>query len=103
MPTVLLKSLLVECEKPGCKRITRVEHYSSHLQSSCKEYFEGSVNSPTRVTVGEILAKESSNPITRTEQRVAENLIKRLMADNSEQDIVHIQTRGQVSCHKYIQ
>ena len=95
--TNLLKSLLVKCEKPECCRVIRAELYSSHLQSGCKEYFDGSVNSPSKVTIGEILAKETSNPVTPAEKKVAEKLIKRMMADSPDPNIVHVQTRGQVS------
>lgn len=98
--TNLLNHLLVKCEKQGCIRVVRAELYKSHLQSSCKEYFEGSTHSPSRVTISEILAKESARPVTPNEKKVAENLIKRLIADKP-QSIIHVPTRGQVSW-KYI-
>lgn len=91
----LLKNLLVIC-KQGCRKIVRANAYTKHLQSKCLSHYERMVDSPSRVTIGEVLSKSTADPVTPSEKKVAENLIRRLMAENKSEPVIHVPTRGQV-------
>lgn len=92
----VLGSQLVECTK-GCNRTVRSDQYQQHLQSKCQGFYEHSTHSPSRTTLSDILDKDTSTPTTHTEKRVAQHLIKRLMAEGQDSTLLQVPTRGQVS------
>lgn len=87
----VLQNLLIECDK-GCKRNVKAANYQQHVPSRCKEYYEDSA-----VTIKDILSKSADQPTSSEEKKVAENLIKRMMAENEKGSIIKIPTHGQVS------
>ena len=50
----LLKGLLVNCPS-GCKMIVRAENFKDHVESKCKDHYQSSVGSPSRVTAKEMM------------------------------------------------
>ena len=96
----LLNGLLVRCPR-GCRMLVKAENFFSHLESSeCKDFYISSADSPSRLTVREMLMRSAEHPVTNSEKKVAENLIKRMMAEKPNDSILRIPTRGQV-CYMY--
>lgn len=91
----VLGGQLVECPK-GCNRTVRADQYQQHLSSKCQEFYEHSTYSPSRTTLSDVLGKDTSTPTTHTEKRVAQHLIKRLMAESQDKALLQVPTRGQV-------
>ena len=91
----ILGGQLVECPR-GCNRTVKAENYNSHIQSQCQAFFEHSVLSPSRTTIRDLLDRDRESATTPTEKRVAQHLIKRLMAENEEGQLLQLPTRGQV-------
>ena len=52
----LLKGLLVSCPL-GCKMIVRAGDFKDHVKSKCKDHYQSSVGSPSRVTAKEMMAR----------------------------------------------
>ena len=96
MVTNLLSGLLVTCSK-NCGRLVRAGQYTKHLDSKCTEHFHIQVNSPSRMTLRDVLSKPAAVPPTPAEKKVANHLVKRLLNDNPEQVIRVASSRGQVS------
>lgn len=91
----LLKGLLVNCPQ-GCRMVVRADKFIGHVESKCRDFYESSSDSPSRLTVKEMLSRSSNHPVTHSEKKVAENLIKRMMAESSDEAILRVPTRGQV-------
>ena len=91
----IVGSQLVVCGK-GCNRVVKAEQYFSHTRSQCQAFFEHSVHSPSRSTIRDLLDKHMETPTTNTEKRVANSLIKRLMAENRDESVLQLTTGGQV-------
>lgn len=91
-PSTLTMSVLgsqsIECGR-GCNRTV-------HVHSQCQGFFEHSTLSPSRTTIQQLLAKGQDAPTTPTEKRVAEHLLKRLMAEKEHSPLLQIPTRGQL-------
>ena len=85
----------MECSG-GCNRAIKVELYHKQLQSQCQAHYEHSTYTPYRTTVQKILEKQVDAPTTSVEQKVAQNLFKRMMAVS----ILTVPIQGQV--HTYI-
>lgn len=90
----VLGSQLVECTK-GCNRVVKADQYLTHLHSKCQAFFEHSIYSPSRSTIRDLLEKDDETPTTPTERKVANHIIRRLMAESKE-EILQVPTRGQV-------
>jgi hypothetical protein len=76
--------------------VVRADNFMRHLESSCKDFYESSIDSPSRLTVKDMLSRSTNHPITGSEKRVAENLIKRMIAEHPQEAVVRVPTRGQV-------
>ena len=83
----VLSSLRVRCR--SCKRYTTAENYDAHQSSSCTKHFI------VTTSVDDILSQSSTSPTLPVEKKVAENLVRRLLAESSD-NMVRIPTRGQV-------
>ena len=57
----LLSSLLIICSR-GCGRLMRAHHYTKQLDSKCVEYYHLEVNSPSKPTLLDALAKPTHTP-----------------------------------------
>lgn len=97
----VLGSQLVECDR-GCNRVVKANQYLQHLHSQCQAFFEHSVHSPSRTTIRDLLEKDSANLTTPTEKEVTNHLIKRLMAENEDGQVLTVPMRGQVYTHNTI-
>lgn len=91
----VLGSQLVECPR-GCNRTVQLRMYTQHHQSHCQSFFEHSTCSPSRTTISDILDRKTE-PTTQAEQRVARNIIKRLMAESNDSQVLQVPTGGQVN------
>ncbi len=99
MVVSLLQGLLVHCKR-RCGKIVRVENYHKHLQGQCSSHYHLSVDSPSKLTIGEVLSRPSASPATPAEVKVAGHLVRKLMdhgSSSSSEGVVKVQTRGQVS------
>ena len=96
-PTVvmsLLSSLLVNCGKE-CQKTVRADLYRKHLNSKCQGHYHLAVNSPSKMTLRDVLEKPAKLPPTPAETRVAEHLFRRLL-DSSDEQVIRVPTSGQV-------
>ena len=87
--TDLMGQLKIQCN--SCKNITTVQQYDHHRKSRCRLYFD----SP-QLSVHDILEKSPTTPTIPVEKRVAESLIRRLMAESRDESVIRVPTRGQV-------
>lgn len=86
--TELIGGMRVQCT--NCAQTTTAAQYAAHKSSHCRHY-----SSPLQLSVRDILEKSPSTPTLPVEKRVAENLIRRLMTENSD-PVIKVPTRGQV-------
>ena len=81
-----------------CGKIIRVCQYQQHLKGACQTHYHQLVDSPTKVTISEVLSRSSTSPATPTEARVAEHLIKKFIDKESPEGFIKIpRQRGAVS------
>ena len=89
--TNVLASLKLKCGV--CNNTITAQQYLAHKSSNCQSHFD--VASPSRVTAMSILLKSTTTPTHPVERQVAENLVRRLMAESVD-SVLRIPTRGQV-------
>ncbi len=71
----LLGSLWVECTAEGCIKVVKARrNLRKHLESGCKHYSETSTDSPSRVSLRDILSQPTTTPTTPAEKRVLRSL-----------------------------
>ena len=95
----LLEDLPVICSR-GCGKVVKLLEYKSHLQGKCKSHYHQDLNSPSRMTLSDVLARPTSTPSTPGEAQVTEHLVRRLFPQDrssTEAAIAQVKTRGQVS------
>ena len=83
--TNLLSALLVICSK-GCGNLIRADQYCNHLESKCMGHYHLQTNSPSRMTLRDVLLKPTQVPPTPAE-KVVKHLIQRLLNESTEQVI----------------
>jgi hypothetical protein len=66
------------------------------MRSKCQAFFEHSIHSPSRSSIRDLLEKGGDTPTNPTEKRVASNLIKQLMAEQKEEELLQVPSGGQV-------
>lgn len=91
----VLGNQLVACTR-GCNRTVKAEQYQQHIKSQCQAFFQCSTHSPSRTTVRDILDSEEDSPTTPAEKRVARHIIKKLMLERDDGQLLQVPTRGQV-------
>ena len=74
----------------ACKQTTTATPYGLHKESKCKKHYE---ISPSRISTQEIVSRPVI-ALTQPVEKVAENLVRRLIAENEDR-IVKIPTKGQ--------
>ena len=92
----LLAGVLVNCGR-GCGKLVRVDNYDKHIAGNCQGYYHHQVDSPSKMTLHDVLAKPVTVPATPAEIRVAGHLMKRMLDSDPDEHIVRVPTRGQVS------
>ena len=78
----LINDLVVTCIRK-CGNVVKLEKYGEHLSSNCRNCCEN-VNSPSKVTLRDVLSKPSTSPATSVEVRAAHHLVKRLLHQGEE-------------------
>ncbi len=84
-------------------KIVRASQYTAHLSANCKEHFHQVIDSPSKITIQDVLTKPITSPTTPAEIKATWHLVRRIMQQNSgcsgNQAVVKIPTRGQVTPH----
>ena len=94
----LLQGLLVHCMR-GCGKIVQLGQYEEHLKGGCRSHYHQLADSPSKLTISEVLSRPSSSPATPAEVQVAGHLVRKIMnhSDGTSQGVIKIPQRGQVS------
>lgn len=84
--------------------MVRVESYKKHLQEQCRTHYTYQViDSPSKITIGEVLSRPTDLPATPAEKKVAEHLVRKIINHQGDSDsregVVRVPTRGQVSMY----
>ncbi len=93
----LLKDLLLFCIR--CSRAVKLEEYSLHLAGNCRSHC-AIMNSPSKVTLRDVLDKPSTSPATPAELRTAQHLVRRIISQDegsSTAGVISVPTSGQAS------
>ena len=92
----LLNDLVVSCTKK-CGSVVKLANYGYHLSSNCRSCCED-VNSPSKVTLRDVISKPSTSPATPVELKATCHLVKRLMQQGEgSSSLITVQSpRGQV-------
>ena len=77
LPLKVLGSLLVRCEQPSCTEVVGLQNLRSHVE--CGFNSQRVQYSPSKLTVGQLLARPLESPPTTIEQRAATCIVKRMM------------------------
>ncbi len=105
-PSPLLISILDEsivlCIR-RCGKMVQFQDYSNHLNCNCKTHYVNT-NSPSKVTLKDVLSKPTSSPATPVELKAAQHLVRRLMqhGEGSSSGVIKVPTSGQVDYHYII-
>ena len=95
----LLSDLLISCIRK-CGKEVKLQDYERHLAGNCKSHYEVT-NSPSRMTLSDVLCKPATSPATPVELKAAHHLVRRIMhqgkGTSSGPGVITVPTRGQVS------
>ena len=91
----LLADLVLHCTR--CGKLVTTNQYTRHLNSNCESFSRPVVNSPSKVTLKDVLTRPVSTPATPMERKVTEHLVRRLL-DEGTGEVIRVPTRGQVGC-----
>ena len=97
-PPVMVVSLLKEHKLPcgrGCGKVIRLESYKMHIQNKCLSHYEVT-DSPSKVTMSDMLSRPTNLPATPAERKVAGHLVKKLLNQNCNEGVLKVPTSGQV-------
>lgn len=95
--TNLLDGVLVTCRR-NCGKLVTLGQYIHHLEANCRSHYSQSINSPSKMTVSEVMAKSAQSPATPVEVRLTEHLVRRMMDQSSDGNgVVKVPTHGQVT------
>lgn len=99
----LLEGLLVCCVRK-CGKVVRIDKYNRHLQGKCRSHYQQLLDSPSRMTIREVLARPTTAPSTPSELCLTEHLVRKMLdqGSGSTDGILQVKTRGQV-CKLYVQ
>ena len=93
----LLEGLLVCCVRK-CGKVVRIDQYNRHLQGQCRSHYQQQLDSPSRMTIKEVLARPTTAPSTPSEVSLTEHLVRKMLdqGSSSSDGILQVKTRGQV-------
>ena len=94
----LLAGVLVYCER-GCGKLVRLDNHDRHTAGSCHGH---QVDSPSKMTLRDVLEKPVTVPATPAEVKVAGHLVRRMLDGDPQNQLVRVPTRGQVRCLEQI-
>ncbi len=72
----LLSESIVVCYRK-CGNMMKLQDYTAHLNNHCGSHHAN--NSPSKVTLKDVLSKPSTSPATPVEYQAAQHLVRRLM------------------------
>ncbi len=72
-----LNEVIVSCIR-GYNQAVKVHNYEHHLAGDCKGFYED-FNSPSKVTLGDVLSKPATLPTTEAEMKATSHLVRRVM------------------------
>ena len=89
--------------------MVKLQDYDQHLSSQCKAH-NVNFNSPSKVTLKDVLCKPATSPATAVELKAAQHLVRRLInqgeGSSNAPGVVRVPTSGQVNtiyhCTYYI-
>ena len=84
----LIGELYIRCEGPACQQYVQLQNLADHLTSGCQHHLQ-LLPDPT---VGQLLSQSPHTPTTAIERRVATSLVKRMLAESPEENIVELVT-----------
>ncbi len=94
----LMDDLLVKCPN-ACGCAVKLSNCINHQQSNCHSFRENP-NSPSRITLKDVLSKSSTSPATPAEIQATHSLVKRLLnqgeISSTSTPIIKVGSRGQV-------
>ena len=96
----LLSDLLLHCRKK-CGKLVRAGSYKKHIECNCENFYQPVMDSPSKITLKDVLSKPVSIPATLTERKVTEHFVRRLLEKSPEEQTIRVSTRGQVSGSRY--
>ncbi len=77
----------------------KLQEYKQHLDSRCKSFIVNA-DSPSKVTLKDVIRKSTSTPATPAETKAAQNLIRRLInqgnSDSNTPGVLKVSTSGQL-------
>ena len=78
--------LLLHCIK--CGKLVKASEYIKHCDNNCELFSHPVMNSPSKVTLHDVLSKPVSTPATPMERRVTEHLVRRLLDESPEEKVI---------------
>ncbi len=89
----LLNELVVVCHRK-CGNSVKLQNYNQHLHNHCKSHY---VDSPSKVTLKDVLCRPTTSPATSVERQAAQHLVRRLMHQGEgAPGVLQLPTGGQV-------
>lgn len=85
----LLSDLLLHCRKK-CGKLVQASSYRRHIQCNCENFYQPVMDSPSKITLKDVLSKPVSIPATPTEMKVTEHLVRRLLDKSPEEQMIRV-------------
>ena len=86
---------MLSCNR--CGKLVKTDEYTRHLSSNGETFSRPVLNSPSKVTLKDVLTRPVSTPATLMERKVTEHLVRRLL-DESTGEVIKVSTPDQVGC-----
>ena len=97
----LLNESVVSCIRK-CGKMVKLQDYSHHLDHKCKTHYVNT-NSPSKVTLKDVLCKPTTSPATVLERKAAHHLVRRLIyhgeGSSKATGVIKVPTSGQVNTY----
>ena len=105
---LFMNESVVSCIR-RCGKVVKLQDYDQHLSSQCKAH-NVNFNSPSKVTLKDVLCKPATSPATAVELKAAQHLVRRLInqgeGSSNAPGVIRVPTSGQVNtiyhCTYYI-
>ena len=69
-----------------------------HVQNKCLSHHYEVTDSPSKVTMSDMLSHPTNLPATPTERKVAGHLVKKIINQNCNEGVLKVPTSSQVRC-----
>ena len=94
----LLAGVLVHCGRE-CGKLVRLDHHDRHTAGNCHGYYHHHVNSPSKITLSDVLAKPVTLPATQRRSELQGILFDGCLTVIQ---VVRVPTRGQVCWNSHV-